>query len=481
MLFALGIAVISFAVRSVVQSQLNKEIVYFKRYFEEKKDVIDLFNPLAIKQIPEEVIDQLYKTALQDSSKKNPKNQIDWSKYAYVTYATHANYICNSLIIFDALKSYGTKAKLVLLVSQDLVEPEKYDDFEIVNSLLRRLTEVGGDQVIIKFMKINKKSSDDTQWSYSLNKLEVFNQTEFDRVIYMDNDAILHDNLDELFFLPDYIKFAAPLAYWDLKEHDITASYNEVRNYEKLPINLERYNDKIIPRIKKHKMIYNHLPSLPPNLFLDTQNVAQDIIRSEFSFSSMFDHHITKQPNKINFASNLMVIKPSQETFKLLRDYLIPAYLKKEEGYDMDLINNDLYNMKKLIRKQFNYFRRIRTHFVPEVLVLPFGRYDVLTGSIKNRHEQSMLKNDVIGYRRVNSEGEELPKSVDEVIQDAKYIHFSDFPLQKPWEYESFEEIECHADELKDNTIEEPEKTCTAWNSAYLTYMYSRNICWIGE
>lgn len=477
LLFAfLGVVIVSCSVRAVVQSQLNKEIKYFKTYFEQKKDgLVALYNPLAIKQIPEETIDFLYNFKLAEVEKK--KETIDWSQYAYVNYATDANYLCSALVMFESLQRFGTKAKFLLLVSNDLVNPETSLDYQQVQKMLNSLTDNGGNQVVIKYIDHISKPSDTSQWSRSMTKLLVFNQTEYERVIFLDNDAVLNDKLDELFFIPDYIKFAAPLTYWELSENDMSEAYLEVKNYEKLPINLARYTDKLNERIRKKKMIYNHLPSLPPTLYLDSKNVAKDLIRSKLSLSSLFDHHVTGKPSKVKFASNLMVIKPSSETFRSIMEDSLPYYLKKKEKYDMDVINEDIFNLRKVLHTQFKYFRRIRTGFVPSILVLPYARYGFLTGSIKNEDHYPILRNDILGCKRLDTSGKEIPKDVVALTHDAKYIHFSDYPIAKPWMYKSVDDIKCTVDEKKSNNIQAEKKYCHLWNTLYGSYLNDRGIC----
>lgn len=472
----LGVIVVSCSVRAVVQSQLNKEIKYFKTYFEQKKDGINgLYNPLVIKQIPEETIDALYSS--KSAQLERNSNAVNWSQLAYVNYATNADYLCNTLIMFSALKRYGTEAKLMLLVSKDLLDPEVSNDVDKTRTLLSRISRLDQEQVIVKFVDDIMKPMDTSQWSESLTKLLVFNQTEFDRIIYLDNDARLNDKLDELFFIPDYIKFAAPLTYWFLSDHDLQEAYDEVKNYERLPTNLARYTEKLNDRVRKNKMIYNHLPSLPPNLFLDSKNVAQDIIRSKFSLASLLDFHIGSKPSKVKFASNVMVIKPSSETFQSIMETLLPNFLNMKNKYDMDLINDQLYNLKRIIYDQFNQFRRLRTLFVPEVLVLPFARYGLLTGSIKNEQHDSIIRNDILGYKRLDTDGKEIPKELSDLIKESKYIHFSDYPMGKPWEYNSMKDITCTASTKKGKINESERKACIVWNSIYESFLSSRSVC----
>lgn len=471
-----GVVIVSCFVRAVVQSQYNKEIKYFKTYFEQRKDGLEsVYNPLAIKQIPEEAIDLMYNVKL--AKLQGPKESIDWSKYAYVNYATDANYLCNTLVMFDELRRFGTKAKLLLLMSRDIAGSETSQDSQQVTRMLNQLKSEGGDQVVIKYVDTIFKRTDTTQWSQSMTKLLVFNQTEYDRVIFLDNDAMLQDKLDELFFLPDYVEFAAPLSYWLLSEGDMNEAYREVKEFEKNPVNLARYTDKLRDRIKKNKMIYNHLPSLPPNLFLNSRNVAQDLIRSKFSLASLFDHHLSDKSSKVKFASNVMVIKPSAQTFSSIMKSSVPTYLKKEGKYDGDVINDDLFNLRKVLHTQFKLFRRLRTHFVPSVLVLPYARYGFLTGSIKNESQHVLLRNDILGCQRRDTSGKEIAVDIAALKSNAKYIHFSDYQLGKPWEYRSIDEIKCSVDEKKSKDIEASKKICHLWNDLYSSYLNSRGIC----
>lgn len=472
----LGVVIISCTVRAVVQSQLNKEIEYFKTYFEQKKDGLDsLYNPLAIKQIPAETIDSLYKAKLTAVEKKK-EEAIDWSQYAYVNYATDANYLCNTLIMFESLRDLGSKAQQLLLIPNHLLEAETNPDHEQVKKMLMQLHVGGKTQVMVKYINSIKKPSDTTQWSQSLTKLLVFNQTEYKRVIFLDNDAVLNDNLDELFFIPDYIKFAAPISYWFLSQKDLDEACHEVKTVEKLPNNLARYTDKLEDRIKKKKMIYNHLPSLPPKLYLDSKNVAKDLIRSQFSLASLFDHHISEKSGKIKFASNVMVINPSKETFQSILASL-PKNLKKPGKYDMDVINDEVFNLRKVLHTQFKFFRRIRSHFVPSVLVLPYARYGVLTGSLRDKSQHSILRNDILGCQRLDSDGNEIPKDVAALVKDAKYVHFSDYPLSKPWQYKSMDDIKCTVDEKKSEDPQMDNKICRFWNNLYGSYLNERGMC----
>ena len=471
-----GVLTVFIVSRCVVHFQYNEEIKYYKKYFQQKKDGLHIYNPLEIKQIPVGTIDELYAARLDGELKSN--RVIEWSKFAYVNYVTDADYLCNTLIIFNDLKQeFGTKAKLVLLISQDLVESSTSSKIDDVNLLLRKIQAIDENQVIIKYIDNIVKPKDTTPWNESLTKLLVFNQTEFDRIIYFDNDANLRSDLDELFFLPDHIKFAAPLTYWSLSNDDLKKSYHETQHREKQPINLESYTKVLTKRIRKGQMIYNHLPSLPHSLYLNSNNIAQDIMSSTSSLSPLFNFQSSKKVGKLKFASNLMVISPSKEVFDKIMKVTLPKVLNKKEKYDMDLINEEMYNLKRIIYEQFIFFRKVKNLFKPEVLVLPFARYGLLTGSLKNPQHYPMIYNDILGYKTLDDDGNDILGSLNDTVAKSKYIHFSDYPLGKPWYYTSMDRFKCAAKEEKAEDAESKNEACNIWSSVYFSYKKSSEIC----
>src|ERR1700761_8301823 len=47
------------------------------------------------------------------------RDPTDWSRFAYMQYATDTHTLCNTLLIFDSLKRLGSKADRVLLFPED--------------------------------------------------------------------------------------------------------------------------------------------------------------------------------------------------------------------------------------------------------------------------------------------------------------------------------------------------------------------------
>jgi len=56
-------------------------------------------------------------------------DEVDWSRFAYTTYATSETYLCNAVMVFEALQRFGSRAERVLFYPQewDLVVENEFD------------------------------------------------------------------------------------------------------------------------------------------------------------------------------------------------------------------------------------------------------------------------------------------------------------------------------------------------------------------
>ncbi|OQO09567.1 hypothetical protein B0A48_04969 [Cryoendolithus antarcticus] len=250
-----------------------------------------------------------------------------WKDFAYVTYATTTDHICNSVMISEALWRLGTRAEIVIMVAAHLVHmPEKgleneTEDYTLTaRDLLGRAHQLYGAKV--KEVQILQGDGDPT-WSQGFTKLLAFNMTEYRRVLSLDSDATVLKHMDELFLLPK-TAVAMPRAYW-------------------------------------------------------------------------LDHELT---------SSLMLVSPSEERFALVNEQV---GLKEEENYDMEIMNK-LYG--------------------DECLVIPHRPYLVLTGEFRSDNHTAYSGRSEEGV----SPGQTNGWSAANVLKEAHYVHFSDYPLAKPWQ-----------------------------------------------
>ncbi|OHE96647.1 glucose N-acetyltransferase [Colletotrichum orchidophilum] len=240
----------------------------------------------------------------------------DWSRFAYVQYVTDKHYLCNSVMFFERLQHFQSKADRVIMYPSDmLVSPLDTEGTSDEAKLLILAREKY--DVKLAPISIQRRTGADPTWAESFTKLLAFNQTKYERVLSIDSDSTLLQHMDELFFLPP-APVAMPRAYW----------------------------------------LY---------------------------------------PEKQILSSQFMLIQPSEIEFSRIMSKIDDA---AKDDYDMEIVNQ-LYK--------------------DNALILPHRPYDLLTAEFRMDHHQWYLGNDQEVWDPVA------------VYNEAKLVHFSDWPLPKPW------------------------------------------------
>ncbi|OGE48946.1 hypothetical protein PENARI_c024G09271 [Penicillium arizonense] len=255
-------------------------------------------------------------------------DEVDWTRFAYTQYATSEVYMCNCLMVFEALHRLGSKADRVLFYPEEwdlIVE----DDTDRVSQLLLEAKYKYNVVLIplkIEGIKDPSGAGSESSWDTSNTKLMAFGESQYDRVIHLDSDVILLQTMDELFFLPP-TTVAMPRAYWLLPEKKILSSL-------------------------------------------------------------------------------LVVIQPSYREYLVVAGASEPAKNGQIEmnltdhRYDMELLN-DMYG--------------------DSAMVLPHRQYGLLSGEFRTKDHSRFLGNDHEVW------------DPDRALAEAKFIHFSDWPIPKPW------------------------------------------------
>ncbi|KAL4923780.1 nucleotide-diphospho-sugar transferase [Aspergillus undulatus] len=252
---------------------------------------------------------------------------VDWSRYAYSQYATSSPYLCNAVLVFDALEKLGSRAQRVLYYPKrwDVVVESDHDR----DSQLLRLAKNKYKAMLvpIELEMIKPDAGPGEPWNKSISKLLAFAETEFKRVIHLDSDILVLKNMDELFFLPS-APVAMPRAYWLLPEQKALSSL-------------------------------------------------------------------------------LLVIEPSYRRFKTLLD----AALGKSETSDDD-------NKSPRIKYDMDI---LNEYYGDSAMVLPHKQYGLISGEFRSENHTAFLGSDDEVW------------DPDRVLAEAKFVHFSDWPLPKPW------------------------------------------------
>jgi len=110
---------------------------------------------------------------------------IDWSKYAYIQYATEKQYLCNSIMIFESLSKLQTKAAKVMLYPADWDVGPEIGTFQS-KLLLRAEADYGVELKPVYRRHLVDVSS---TWRDSFVKLLAFNMTQYERVLSLDSDS----------------------------------------------------------------------------------------------------------------------------------------------------------------------------------------------------------------------------------------------------------------------------------------------------
>ncbi|RDB24359.1 Glucose N-acetyltransferase 1 [Hypsizygus marmoreus] len=275
-------------------------------------------------------------------------------KRAYVLYATQEDYLCNALINLRRLSRLDVHADLVLLYPRGWSSWKTSPEGTNRARLRHLLGEAARYNLHMRPVELIEQTMGDRTWSESLTKLHVLGLTDYERVIYLDNDGLVLKNLDHLFDLPK-APLILPCAYW-LKE--------------------------------------------------------------------------TK------FASNIMVIQPSKNLWVMVSDYL---KTNPPDGFDMDIINH---------------------LFFDNITVLPHRGYTLLTGEFRSKDP----------HHRAYLGADNLTWNPHDELAHTYYVHFSDWPLPKPWKNIQKEEWR----RVQPSDREDRE----VWNNVYDMYRRDRGeVC----
>ncbi|KAI9036774.1 nucleotide-diphospho-sugar transferase [Aspergillus affinis] len=238
---------------------------------------------------------------------------VGWSRFAYAEYVTNTLYLCNSVMLFEALHRLGSKPDRLMMYPSAFLQDEKDDSTEPTAS--QGTGRIWSQADADRGAKSRQGSS--ATWADSYTKLLAFNQTQYDRVLSLDSDSTILQTMDELFFSPPS-PVAMPRAYW------------------------LNFSDRIL-------------------------------------------------------SSQLILVRPTNFEFNRILKAISEA---GNTDYDTEIVNN-LYR--------------------DSALILPHRPYDILTGEFRSKRHTDYLGNPLESWDPVAA------------FQEAKFLHFSDWPFPKSW------------------------------------------------
>lgn len=132
--------------------------------------------------------------------------------YAYITISTGKSYLLGIMAMYLSLKQTGTKIPLYAMLPSDLVKEEEKLCVQLKKSGIN-IIEYNNSISIPQQLIDNNENHGDRRFSHTFDKLLVFEQTQFDKIVYLDADIYILHNLDHLFQLPHMSAMIAGKSY----------------------------------------------------------------------------------------------------------------------------------------------------------------------------------------------------------------------------------------------------------------------------
>ncbi|MFC1719767.1 glycosyltransferase [Pseudomonadota bacterium] len=129
-----------------------------------------------------------------------PEDEGGGGRHAYVFYATNAQYALAVLVFVKLLRDSGVSPDCDIILLH----------LPLAKSLLQKIREAG----IITRARTSPRRLPHAYYRDCLLKFRIFELVEYDRIVYVDADAIPLRSLEGLFAMPLDKPIAAPRAYW---------------------------------------------------------------------------------------------------------------------------------------------------------------------------------------------------------------------------------------------------------------------------
>lgn len=115
------------------------------------------------------------------------------NQYSYITVMSNERYLPGVIALKRALEETNAKYPLHVIIPQEQAEKldaelKKYDIKSITRPYISRT---------------NKASFENSYWNHTFFKLAITSLVEFDKIVFLDSDMLILNNLDELFLKPN--------------------------------------------------------------------------------------------------------------------------------------------------------------------------------------------------------------------------------------------------------------------------------------
>ena len=116
------------------------------------------------------------------------------NNYSYITVLSTEKYLKGALALAESLKQVKAKYPFTILITCDISKEDedkiKSHDMQIIKKSNIKLPET---------IKIKNDKGNFSHWTNTFDKLLLFELTEFEKLVYLDSDMYVRQNIDELF------------------------------------------------------------------------------------------------------------------------------------------------------------------------------------------------------------------------------------------------------------------------------------------
>lgn len=147
---------------------------------------------------------------------------VEWRRYAYSLYADDSAYLCNAVMVFEALARLGSKADRVLMYPEELGVKARDRD--------RELLDIAENWYGVKLRPVKREDLFGERQGEvfgavgSLGIFSSFGLDQYERVLFLESDITLFKHLDDLFLLPP-AQVAATRAYWTMPSKNLLSTH----------------------------------------------------------------------------------------------------------------------------------------------------------------------------------------------------------------------------------------------------------------
>ncbi len=130
-------------------------------------------------------------------------------KFAYITVLSNDLYYPGVKGLFVSLKKTNPRFPFYVLLGKSVSAKVRNDLLAI-----KGINLIDADSIrVVDAIKRNNEATFNPRWNFTFDKLLIFEQTQFDKLVFLDADMLVLQNLDHLFEKPDMSAVCAGVSY----------------------------------------------------------------------------------------------------------------------------------------------------------------------------------------------------------------------------------------------------------------------------